>query len=178
MSTKNIQIIVEGATGRLGNNKHLRALLNIRKEGGLLLKNGDRLMPEPVLLARNADKLQALAGQHNIAWSTDREAFLADKTNEIYFDASVTAGRYERAASALRAGKHVYLEKPIAETLEQALDLASLAEKLKLKNGTVQDKLFLPSLLKLLLPVSQLRPLQIDGSHCSRLLHSRLFVVK
>ncbi len=149
MSTKKIQVIVEGATGRLGNNQHLRALLNIRKEGGLLLKNGDRLVPEPVLLGRNADKLQALASQHNIAWSTDREAFLADKVNEIYFDASVTAGRYERAASALRAGKHVYLEKPIAETFEQALDLACMAEKLELKNGTVQDKLFLPSLLKL-----------------------------
>ena len=89
MSTRKIQIIVEGATGRLGNNQHLRALLNIRKEGGLQLKNGDRLMPEPVLLGRNADKLQALAGQHNIAWSTDREAFLADKTNEIYFDVNL-----------------------------------------------------------------------------------------
>jgi predicted dehydrogenase len=79
----------------------------------------------------------------------DRDALLADKTNEIYFDASVTAGRYERAARALNAHKHVYLEKPIAETLEQAIDLADMAEKLGLKNGTVQDKLFLPSLLKL-----------------------------
>lgn len=149
MSNKTIQIIVEGATGRLGNNQHLRALLNIRKEGGLLLKNGDRLMPEPVLLGRNAEKLEALAFQHHLTWSLDRDALLADKTNEIYFDASVTAGRYERAARALNAHKHVYLEKPIAETLEQAIDLADMAEKLGLKNGTVQDKLFLPSLLKL-----------------------------
>lgn len=149
MSNKTIQIIVEGATGRLGNNQHLRALLNIRKEGGLLLKNGDRLMPEPVLLGRNAEKLEALASQHHLTCSLDRDALLADKKNEIYFDASVTAGRYERAARALNAQKHVYLEKPIAETLEQAIDLADMAEKLGLKNGTVQDKLFLPSLLKL-----------------------------
>jgi predicted dehydrogenase len=149
MSTKKIQIIIEGATGRLGNTQHLKGLLAIRKEGGLLLKNGDRLIPEPVLLGRNADKLEAIAAPNHIAWSTDREACLADKSNEIYFDASVTAGRHQRAASAMRAGKHIYLEKPIAESLEEALDLATMAQSLGLKNGTVQDKLFLPSLTKL-----------------------------
>jgi predicted dehydrogenase len=149
MSTKKIQIIIEGATGRLGNMQHLRSLLNIRKEGGLLLKNGDKLIPEPVLLGRNADKLRALAEPHGIAWSTERAACLADKNNEIYFDASVTAGRFERAQTAMQAGKHIYLEKPIAESLDEALELARMAERLKLKNGTVQDKLFLPSLHKL-----------------------------
>ena len=149
MSIQKIQVIIEGATGRLGQMQHLKALLNIRKEGGLLLKNGDRLVPEPVLLGRNAEKLQALAATHDLAWTTDREACLADTNHLIYFDASVTAGRHLRAKSALEAGKHIYLEKPIAESLEQALDLASMAERLGLKNGTVQDKLFLPSLTKL-----------------------------
>ena len=148
MSTQKIQIIVEGATGRLGNTQHLKSLLALRKEGGVLLKNGDKLIPEPVLLGRNADKLKALAEPHGIAWSTDRAACLADKNNTIYFDASLTAGRYERAKTAMQAGKHIYLEKPIAETFEQAIDLARMAESLKLKNGTVQDKLFLPSLTK------------------------------
>ena len=117
MSTKKIHVIIEGATGRLGNMQHLRSLLNIRKEGGLLLKNGDKLIPEPVLLGRNADKLKALAELHAIDWSTDRAACLADKNNEIYFDASLTAGRFERAQTAMQAGKHIYLEKPIAESL-------------------------------------------------------------
>jgi len=149
MSTKKIQIIIEGATGRLGNTQHLKGLLAIRKEGGLLLKNGDRLIPEPVLLGRNADKLQEIAAPHNIAWTTDRQACLADTNNKIYFDASVTAGRHQRAMSAMSAGKHIYLEKPIAESLDEAIDLAATAERLGLKNGTVQDKLFLPSLTKL-----------------------------
>lgn len=149
MSSKKIQIIIEGATGRLGQMQHLKGLLAIRKEGGLLLKNGDRLIPEPVLLGRNAEKLQAIAAPHELAWTTDRAACLADTNNSIYFDASVTAGRHARAASAMQASKHIYLEKPIAESLEEALDLASMAERLGLKNGTVQDKLFLPSLTKL-----------------------------
>lgn len=149
MPTKKIQIILEGATGRLGNTQHLKGLLDIRKEGGLKLKNGDRLLPEPVLLGRNAEKLQALAAPHGITWSTNRHSCLNDPKNEIYFDASLTAGRYQRAKSAMEAGKHIYLEKPIAESLDEALDLASMAERLGLKNGTVQDKLFLPSLKKL-----------------------------
>lgn len=149
MSAKKIQIIIEGATGRLGQMQHLKGLLAIRKEGGLVLKNGDKLIPEPVLLGRNAEKLKAIAVPHDIAWTTDREACLADPNNTIYFDASVTAGRHQRASSAMQAGKHIYLEKPIAESLEQALDLATMAERLGLKNGTVQDKLFLPSLTKL-----------------------------
>ena len=149
MSSKKIQVIIEGATGRLGQMQHLKGLLAIRKEDGLLLKNGDKLIPEPVLLGRNAEKLQAIAAPHELAWTTDRSACLADTNNAIYFDASVTAGRHQRASSAMQAGKHIYLEKPIAESLEQALDLATMAERLGLKNGTVQDKLFLPSLTKL-----------------------------
>ena len=149
MSTKHIQIIIEGATGRLGNTQHLKGVLAIRKEGGLLLSDGSRLIPEPILLGRNPDKLAALAATHGIGWSTDRDACFSDPKNQVYFDASVTAGRYARASAAIQAGKHVYLEKPIAESFEHALALARLAEATGLCHGTVQDKLFLPSLHKL-----------------------------
>jgi predicted dehydrogenase len=150
MSERTIGVLIEGATGRLGTTQHLRSLMAIRSEGGLPLANGDGLVPEPVLLGRNPGKLALLAeASGGLKWSTDRDACLADPSTAIYFDASATGGRPARVAAALDAGKHVYVEKPLAETLAGALDLARRAERAGLKNGVVQDKLFLPGLTKL-----------------------------
>ena len=150
MAARTIGIVIEGATGRLGTTQHLRSLMAIRGEGGLALANGDRLLPVPVLLGRNAERLAALAdAQGGLKWSIDRDTILADPDIAIYFDASATGGRPERAGTAIDAGKHIYLEKPIAETLPAALGLARQAQSAGLKNGVVQDKLFLPGLRKL-----------------------------
>jgi predicted dehydrogenase len=122
----------------------------IRSEGGLILANGDRLVPEPVLVGRNPVKLTALAAAHDgLRWSTDRDACLAESTAAIYFDATATGGRAERVRAALAAGRHVYVEKPVAESLGDAMELVRQAERASLKNGVVQDKLFLPGLTKL-----------------------------
>src|SRR5712672_3389559 len=150
MGERTIGVLIEGATGRLGRTQHLRSLMAIRNEGGLQLANGDRFLPDPVLLGRNAAKLAALATANGgLKWSTDRDACLADPQIAIYFDASATGGRPTRAAAALDSGKHVYVEKPLSETLADGLDLANRAERTGLKNGVVQDKLFLPGLTKL-----------------------------
>jgi predicted dehydrogenase len=150
MGERTIGVLIDGATGRLGATQHLRSLMAIRNEGGLQLANGDRFLPEPVLLGRNAAKLAALATANGgLKWSTDRHACLADPQIAIYFDASATGGRPTRAAAALDSGKHVYVEKPLSETLADGLDLARRAERARLKNGVVQDKLFLPGLTKL-----------------------------
>jgi predicted dehydrogenase len=150
MATRTIGIVIDGATGRLGATQHLRSLMAIRSEGGLPLDGGDRLVPEPVLLGRNPAKLAALAAAHGgLKWSVVRDTCLADPSIAIYFDASATGGRPERAAAAIDAGKHVYLEKPIAETLPEALGMARRAHRAGLKTGVVQDKLFLPGLRKL-----------------------------
>lgn len=150
MGVRTIGVVIDGATGRLGTTQHLKALLAIRAEGGLPLAGGDRLMPEPVLLGRNAETLKALAVKSGgLSWHTDRDAILADPKVDIYFDATATGGRPERARAAFAAGKHVYLEKPVAGTLEEALDLARAGERAGKKGGVVQDKLFLPGLKKL-----------------------------
>ena len=150
MSTRTIGVVIDGATGRLGTTQHLKALLAIRGEGGLPLKNGDRLMPEPVLLGRNPEKLGALAqASGGLKWSLDRDACLADPGIAVYFDATATGGRPERLSAAIAAGKHVYTEKPVAPTLDEALSLTRAAAQAGVKHGIVQDKLLLPGLKKL-----------------------------
>ena len=108
MRERTIGVLIEGATGRLGTTQHLRSLMAIRSEGGLPLANGDRLVPAPELLGRNAAKLAALAAANGgLKWSTDRNACLANRDIAIYFDASATGGQPTRAAAALDSGKHV-----------------------------------------------------------------------
>ena len=150
MPIRTFGIVIDGATGRLGTTQHLKALLAIRGEGGLPLANGDRLVPEPLLLGRNPEKLSALAAKSGgLKWSTERDACLADPAIDIYFDAGLTGGRPERARAAFAANKHVYLEKPIAGSLDEAMSLVRAAEHAGRKGGVVQDKLFLPGLKKL-----------------------------
>src|SRR6059058_4776757 len=145
MATRTLRVAMEGATGRLGTNQHLiRSVLAIRQEGGLPLRNGDRLMPEPVLLGRNPEKLAALAAAHGgLAWSADTAATLADQSINIYFDAAATGGRLERALRAIAAGKHIYLEKPIANSAEAAMKIVRAAQAEGVKAAAVQDKIYL-----------------------------------
>jgi predicted dehydrogenase len=108
------------------------------------------LWPDPILVGRDERKLTRLATAHGIErWSTDLDACLADPADEIYFDAQVTTRRPDAVRRAIAAGKHVYCEKPVTETLDEGLELARLAGAAGVKNGVVQDKLFLPGLLKL-----------------------------
>jgi predicted dehydrogenase len=146
-----IGIIMNGVTGRMGTNQHLiRSIVAIRKQGGVVLPDGETLMPEPVLVGRSARKLKALAEAHGIErWSTNLAECLADPFYQIYFDAQTTAHRAISVKAAIAAGKHIYCEKPVAEDLEAALELARLARAAGVKNGVVQDKLFLPGMLKL-----------------------------
>ncbi len=151
MPTRTLGLIMHGVTGRMGLNQHLvRSIVAIRNQGGVVLSNGDRVMPDPVLIGRNAEKIEALARAHGIArWGTNLEAALANQDDSVFFDAGTTQMRPTLLAQALRAGKHVYCEKPIATTLAEAMDICRQAQASGLKHGAVQDKLFLPGLRKL-----------------------------
>ena len=146
-----IGIVMNGVTGRMGTNQHLmRSIVAIRQQGGVQTADGDRIMPEPVLVGRNPAKLQALARQSGVSrWTTDLDAALADPQTVVYFDAQTTDRRGEAVRKAIAAGKHVYCEKPVAATLAETLELYRLARQAGLKNGVVLDKLWLPGLLKL-----------------------------
>ncbi|RSL34833.1 gfo/Idh/MocA family oxidoreductase [Salibacterium salarium] len=151
MSTHKLGIIMNGVTGRMGTNQHLiRSIVAIRKQGGVALGDGEYLMPDPILVGRNEKKLESLAKEHNIErWSTNLDEALDDSYNQIYFDSQTTVRRADGIKRAIAAGKHIYCEKPTATSLEESVELARLANEAGVKNGVVQDKLFLPGLLKL-----------------------------
>jgi predicted dehydrogenase len=151
MNQKRIGVIMHGVTGRMGMNQHLiRSVLEIRKQGGVALKDGTRLMPDPLLVGRNAQKLESLAREHGLTrWTTDLEKALKNPQDEIFFDAASTKLRPRLIKRAIAAGKHIYCEKPVATNLTEALEIYRAAKKAKVRHGVVQDKLWLPGLLKL-----------------------------
>jgi predicted dehydrogenase len=142
---------MHGVTGRMGLNQHfVRSIVAIRKEGGVRLPNGDRVMPDPILVGRNAEKVAALAREHGIERSTaDLDAALKDPKDTLFFDAATTQMRADLLTRAMEAGKHVYCEKPVADSLDKAIAVAKLAKSKGIKNGIVQDKLSLPGLRKI-----------------------------
>jgi predicted dehydrogenase len=150
MSTHILGIIMNGVTGRMGMNQHLlRSIVPIIRQGGLRVGD-DTIVPEPLLVGRNRDKLEAVAKTAGITrWTTDLDAALSDPTFSVYFDAQTTLQRASGVKKAIAAGKHIYCEKPTATGTEQALELYRLARARGVKHGVVQDKLWLPGMMKL-----------------------------
>lgn len=146
-----LRIAMNGITGRMGYRQHLlRSILPLRDQGGLTMADGSRVTVEPILVGRNAEKVRELANKHNVEqWTTDLDSVINDPTVDIIFDASMTSLRAETLKKAMLAGKHIYTEKPTAETLEEAIELAQIAQDRGLTAGVVHDKLYLPGLVKL-----------------------------
>ena len=154
MSSKTVQtagIIMNGVTGRMGTNQHLRrSILAIMAQGGVQISDNEAIMPKPMLVGRNAAKLEALAAESGgLPWTTDLDRALDDPAYGIYFDAQTTDRRVVAVRQAIARGKHIYCEKPSADSLQSALELHRLAEAAGVKHGVVQDKLWLPGLMKL-----------------------------
>ncbi len=167
MKTIRVGIIMNGVTGRMGTNQHLiRSINAIRAQGGVAVDAGTTIMPDPILVGRNAAKTEALARAHGVArWTTDLDAALANKDDTVYFDSASTGLRPQLIRKAIAAGKHIYTEKPTAPSVEAALDLYRLAEVAGVKHGVVQDKLWLPGLLKL--------KMLVDSGYFGRILSVR-----
>jgi predicted dehydrogenase len=151
MTTHRIGIIMNGVTGRMGTNQHLiRSLDAIIKQGGLRIAADEVIMPDPILVGRNDSKLRDLCARTSATrWTTDLDAALANPDDSVYFDAQTTGRRAEGVRKAVAAGKHIYCEKPIAVDSRTALELQQLCQKAGVKNGVVQDKLWLASFVKL-----------------------------
>jgi len=151
MKEHRIGIIMNGVTGRMGTNQHLmRSIVEIIKQGGVKTADGDVIMPDPVLVGRNPEKLKKLEEMSGVTKSTtDLSSVIDDPDYSIYFDAQTTGRRADGVRQAVKAGKHVYCEKPTATDTNTALELYRICQKAGVKNGVVQDKLWLPGMLKL-----------------------------
>ena len=151
MASPVLRIAMNGITGRMGYRQHLlRSILPIRDAGGIQLDDGTRVQVEPILVGRNEAKIRQIAERHGVEhWTTDAEAVVADPSVDIYFDAQVTSRRAAALTAAMKAGKHIYTEKPTAQTLDGAIELARLARDSQITAGVVHDKLYLPGLVKL-----------------------------
>ena len=151
MKQHTIGIIMNGVTGRMGTNQHLlRSIAEIMKQGGVKLSNGETIMPDPILIGRDESKLKRLCALTGITnMSTNLEDALKSSHYSIYFDAQTTGRRADAIKAAIKAGKHIYCEKPVAVSTESALELYKLATEAGLKNGVVQDKLWLPGIVKI-----------------------------
>jgi predicted dehydrogenase len=151
-AVRKVGIIMNGVTGRMGTNQHLlRSLVPIIQEGGLALADGTALVPELLLVGRNEAKLAELAARagNGTRYTTDLDAALAESGMDVYFDAQTTGLRAPAVRKAVAAGMHIYAEKPVADTTDNAADLAAICDAAGVKNGVVQDKLFLPGIIKL-----------------------------
>jgi predicted dehydrogenase len=150
-TTRTVGIVMNGVTGRMGLNQHLRRSVHaIMRQGGVKLSDSEAIMPRPLLVGRNPAKLEAISAEFDgLPWTTDLGKALADPAYSIYFDAQTTDRRADAVRQAVAAGKHIYCEKPVCDNLPTALELYRLAERAGVKHGVVQDKLWLPGLLKL-----------------------------
>lgn len=151
MSQHRVGIIMNGVTGRMGTNQHLmRSIVEIIRQGGVSLPGNETIIPDPILVGRNEEKLKKLSEQSGVSnWTTDLESVLKDQNYQVYFDAQTTGQRVDAVARAARAGKHIYCEKPVATSTREALELLRICDEAGVKHGVVQDKLWLPGLLRL-----------------------------
>lgn len=151
VKTHRVGIIMNGVTGRMGTNQHLlRSICAIIKQGGVKISDSEIIMPDPILVGRNEAKLKGLADRAGVSrYTTDLDAALANPEDQVYFDAQTTGRRADAVKKAIALGKHVYCEKPTAVSTDAAYELYEIAKKAGVKNGVVQDKLWLPGLLKL-----------------------------
>jgi len=151
MKTHTVGIIMNGVTGRMGTNQHLlRSIKAIIDQGGIKLGDNEVIMPDPILVGRSETKLAALAARAGVSrYTTNLDSALADPKNQVYFDATLTGQRPSGVRKAIASKKHLYCEKPSAVTSHEAMALYKEATAAGLKNGVVQDKLWLPGLLKL-----------------------------
>ena len=151
MTTRTLRIAMNGITGRMGYRQHLvRSILPIREAGGVALEDGTRVQVEPILVGRRENAVREIAERHGVEdWTTDLDSVMNDPGVDIYFDSQLTSLRPPALKAAMRAGKHIFTEKPTAETGGERGELARIGEETGVTAGVVHDKLYLPGLVKL-----------------------------
>jgi len=79
--------------------------------------------------SRSADKRQAFAKKYSCRAVASYEEMLADKSIQGIVNTTPNAAHLETTVAAAKAGKHVFLDKPIANTIADARALTAACRK-------------------------------------------------
>ena len=107
---------------------------------------GSALVNELHLAEINEERLAEVSDETNpTSVTTDyREVIARDNIDAIIISATPETTHYPIAKESLQAGKHVFLEKPLALTLDEADELVEIADKNKLKFAIGYSQRFNP----------------------------------
>ena len=92
----------------------------------------------------NTEAARAAAERWNIPKVYTSDEMMADPEVDIVLILTNPASHYSLTMQALKAGKHVYCEKPLATSLEQANEIVEFAEKQGLFVGAAPDTFLSP----------------------------------
>lgn len=85
---------------------------------------------------RDAARLAQFRDFYHVRCYDSLEALLSDSSVGIVVNLTTPENHYDLSLRALKAGKHVYCEKPLAMRFEDALELVGVAEELDLTLAT------------------------------------------
>lgn len=86
-----------------------------------------------------AERAETKAGEYGIEKVCTVDEIMADKEIEVILNLTNPGSHYEISMAALNAGKHVYSEKSLAVTCEEAKEILALAKEKGLKVGCAPD---------------------------------------
>ena len=79
---------------------------------------------------------------------TDEDKLIFDDSIDIIDICTPNIYHYETLKKAIKAGKHIYCEKPLTVTYEQAKEIAELTEKSGIVNQIVFNNRFMPPVIR------------------------------
>ena len=101
-----------------------------------------------IITAEHHDNAKQLADNLGCEAGVGWEGVIDRKDIDAVLIATPFSTHHTIALDAIESGKHVYCEKPTATDTKTALDIYHVCQEHGVKNGVVQDKLWLPGMVK------------------------------
>ncbi|MEV0719896.1 Gfo/Idh/MocA family oxidoreductase, partial [Asanoa sp. NPDC050611] len=111
------------------------------KISGIYFKNLTRLPNTEVVRCADLDveRAKACAAEHGVPAAGTVEDLLADPAVELVVNLTIPIAHVEVGLAAVRAGKHVYAEKPLALTAADGATLLAEAHRAGVRVGSAPD---------------------------------------
>lgn len=108
---------------------------------GIYLKNLAKFVRTEVLACADLDldRAKAVAAEYGVSRTCTTEEMLSDPEIQVVLNLTVPKAHYSLTKTALEAGKHVYVEKPLSVERAEAKELMELATSKGLRLGCAPD---------------------------------------